>query len=100
MNVSALEVAEVPAFVVTVTLTGPTVLPAGSVAMMEVAERTVKAVAGNEPNATAVAPVRFVPVMVTGVPPVAGPASGLTPEMMGTGEEDCVRSTSFPPSPR
>ena len=46
--------------------------------MICVAELTVKPVAAAVPNLTAVAPVRFVPVMVTLVPPVVGPVVGLT----------------------
>ena len=44
--------------------------------MIEVGEMTVKAVAAVAPKLTAVAPVKPVPVMVTVVPPVAGPGSG------------------------
>jgi len=43
---------------------------------MEVAELTVKPVALFAPNLTAVAPVKLVPVMVTDVPPAAGPDIG------------------------
>ena len=50
--------------------------PAGEVAVIEVAELTVKLVALVVPNFTAVAPVRFVPVIVTAVPPGAGPDVG------------------------
>jgi hypothetical protein len=42
---------------------------AGAVAVMDVAEFTVKDVACVPPKFTAVAPVRFVPVMVTVVAP-------------------------------
>ena len=70
-----------PAGVVTVTLTVP--LPAGEVALMEVAELTVKVEAGVLPNLTDVAPVRFVPVMVTAVPPAAGPELGEMPVIAG-----------------
>ena len=73
-----------PPGVVTVTSTVP--LPAGEVAVIEVAEsdrhvgrrRSV-------PKSTAVAPVRLVPVMVTPVPPPAGPEVGLTPVTVGAG---------------
>jgi hypothetical protein len=51
-------------------------VPAGDVAVIEVAELTVKVVALVAPNFTAVAPVNAVPVMVTDVPPVAGPDVG------------------------
>src|ERR1700733_2370043 len=56
---------------------------AGEVAVIVVALLTLKAVALVEPNCTAVAPVRFVPVIVTVVPPAAGPDVGLTPVTVG-----------------
>jgi hypothetical protein len=62
--------------VVTVTSTVPD--PAGDLAVIAVAEFTVKVVALLGPNATAVASVRLVPRMVTEVPPVPGPALGFT----------------------
>ncbi|PIT03973.1 hypothetical protein TSA1_26775 [Bradyrhizobium nitroreducens] len=74
MNWSAAEVADVPPAVVTVISTVP--VPAGDVAVIEVAELTVKPVAAVAPNVTALAPERFVPVMTTVVPPVCGPAVG------------------------
>jgi hypothetical protein len=51
-------------------------VPAGEVAVIEVAELTVKAIALTAPNLTAVTVVNPVPVMVTDVPPTAGPAFG------------------------
>jgi hypothetical protein len=51
---------------------------AGDVAVIDVALLTVKVVAAVAPKSTAVAPVKFVPVMVTDVPPAAGPLLGLT----------------------
>jgi hypothetical protein len=74
---SAAEVAEVPPGVVTVTSIVP-VLPAGEVAVTEVALLTTTPVAALAPKWTAVAPVREVPVMVTLVPPATGPAPGAT----------------------
>ena len=71
MNWSAAVVALVPKDVVTATFTVPA--PAGDVAVMEVALLTVNDVAFAAPNFTAVAPVKFVPVRVTDVPPAAGP---------------------------
>ena len=44
--------------------------------MIGVAELTVKPVAAVAPNVTAVAPVKLVPVIVTVVPPAAGPDVG------------------------
>ena len=58
----------------TVTSTVP--VPAGEVAVIEVAELTVKAVAFVAPNFTAVAPVKLVPMTVTDVPPASGPPVG------------------------
>jgi hypothetical protein len=72
----------VPFEVVTVT----SVLPAdpdGDVAVIEVAERTLTEVALAEPNLTAEAPRKPVPVMVTGVPPANGPTPGLTAVTVG-----------------
>ena len=51
-------------------------VPAGEVAVIDVAELTVKPVAAVAPNLTAVAPVKPVPVIVTLVPPAVGPAVG------------------------
>ncbi len=51
-------------------------VPAGDVAVIDVAELTVKPVALVAPNLTAVAPVKLVPVIVTVVPPPAGPDVG------------------------
>jgi hypothetical protein len=98
------EIALVPPAVVTVTSTVPAD-PAGELAVIEVAELTVKLVALLEPsstalaatkfvtevpevtvklvallepNLTAVAALRLVPVIVTEVPPAVGPELGLT----------------------
>jgi hypothetical protein len=64
----------VPPAVVTLISTVP--VPAGEVAVICVAELTVKPVADVPPNTTAVAPDKLVPVMITVVPPVCGPAVG------------------------
>src|SRR5205807_793103 len=56
-----------------VTLIGPLEAPAGTVAWIAVAELTVK-LAPVAPNCTAVAPVKFVPLIVTLVP--VGPLLG------------------------
>jgi len=58
----------------TVTSTIP--LPAGEVAVIDVALVTENEVAVVAPNLTAVAPVKLLPLMVTDVPPVAGPLFG------------------------
>jgi len=47
-------------------------LPVGVVAVIDVALFTVKLVAFVAPNFTAVAPVKFVPVIATLVPPALG----------------------------
>jgi len=74
VNWSAADVAEVPPVVVTLISTVP--VPAGEVAVIWVAELTVKAVAAVPPKFTAVAPVKLVPVMTTLVPPASGPDVG------------------------
>ena len=51
-------------------------LPAGAVAVICVALLTVKPVAAVAPKVTATAPEKLVPVMMTVVPPVAGPEVG------------------------
>ena len=79
---SAGEVTEVPPGVVTVTSTVPA-LPAGAVAVTEVADLTVNEAAAVAPKLTAEALVRLVPVMVTVVPPAVGPALGLTEVSVG-----------------
>ena len=67
--------ADVPVGPVTVTSTMPT--PAGLVAVICVSELTVNDVATVLPNFTAVAPVKFPPVMTTWVPPLGVPCTGL-----------------------
>ena len=74
MNWSTSLLALVPLEFVTVTSTVP--LPAGEVAVIDVALLTVNEVAAVPPNRTAVAPVKLLPVMVTGVAPAAGPLFG------------------------
>lgn len=46
--------------------------------MIEVADFTMKLGALEEPNLTTVAPVKFVPVILTTVPPCVGPLFGRT----------------------
>jgi hypothetical protein len=77
VNWSAVLVALVPADVVTVMSTFPA-LPAGEVAVIEVALATVNEAAAVAPNLTAEAPVKLVPVTVTLVPPAVVPELGLT----------------------
>ncbi len=56
----------------------------GETATMLVAELALKLVAGVPANVTAVAPVKFVPVIVTVVPPLVLPEVGLTAVTVGT----------------
>ncbi len=72
----------VPPVVVTETLTVPAD-PEGVVAVICVALSTVKEAASVEPNLTAVAPVKLVPVITTEVPPAVGPEVGEIPEIVG-----------------
>lgn len=66
--------ADTPPGVVTRMSTTP--VPAGDVAVIVVAETTLKLLAAVAPNATAVAPVKLLPVIVTTVPPGALPEVG------------------------
>ena len=67
---------------VTVTVAAPAT-PAGEVAVIEVAELTTTFDAAFAPNFTAVAPVKFVPAIVTDVPPATGPLVGLSDVTVG-----------------
>ncbi|CAB4889575.1 unannotated protein [freshwater metagenome] len=74
---------DVPFVVVAVTCAAPAV-PAGAVAVMEVAETKVTLVAAFAPNFTVVAPdTNPVPVIVTTVPPAAVPLVGLSAVTVG-----------------
>src|SRR5436309_5452913 len=64
-----------------VTLSGPVVAPAGTVAWIAVVDVTVKVVALVPLNRTAVTPVKFVPLMVTFAP--TGPLGGEKLVMVG-----------------
>ncbi len=75
MKWSAAEVALVPTGLVTVTSTVPAAR-GGETAVTSVELTTVKLVAAVVRKATEVAPVKLVPVIVTTVPPVMGPAVG------------------------
>jgi hypothetical protein len=74
VNSAASRLADVPPAVVTFRLT--VLVPAGAVTVMVVAV-SVRMVAVLAPKCTDVAPSRFVPVMVTTVPPAAGPDVGV-----------------------
>ena len=81
-NLSLLDVADVPNGVVTVRSTVPAPL-CGAVTVIELVELTVTPVPEVPPNDTCEAPMKFVPVTVTTVPPASGPDLGLTPEIEG-----------------
>jgi hypothetical protein len=61
----------------------PVPTAAGDCALIELGPVTLKLVAGVEPKRTAVAPVKFVPVIVTAVPPAVEPDEGLTALTLG-----------------
>ena len=82
MNWSALVMAEVPPAVVTVMFTVPE--PAGLVAVIRVLESAVIEPPA-PPKLTPVAPDRFVPVIVTEVPPAVGALAGEIPRTTGAG---------------
>ena len=73
----------VPTGVLTVTGTVP--VPAGDTAVIDVGETTLTPEAPAEPNLTAVASPRLVPVIVTVVPPASGPSPGATFVTVGNG---------------
>jgi hypothetical protein len=64
-------------FTVTVTVTAPA-LPAGVVAVICVALTTTTLVAAVAPNVTVAPAAKFVPVIVTAVPPAVDPLFGDT----------------------
>src|SRR5262249_39370049 len=70
-------------------------VPGGDTAVIELGELTVKLVALAEPKLTAVAPLSSLPVIVTEVPPAAGPALGLVPLTAG----EAAVKTQAAPSP-
>jgi hypothetical protein len=67
---------------VTVTVTSPA-LPAGVVAVIDVLLTTTTFVAAVAPNFTVAPVAKFVPVIVTAVPPATTPLFGLTPLTVG-----------------
>ena len=73
-----------PPGVVTVTSTVPAD-SAGEVMEIEVGEFTTRPVPALVPKSTVVAPVKPVPVSITGVPPPVEPLLGLTPVTVGAG---------------
>jgi hypothetical protein len=73
-----------PSGLVTVTLTAPAAW-AGVVAVIVVLLTTLTLVAALPPKLTVALAAKFVPVIVTAVPPVAGPEVGDTLLMVGAG---------------
>ena len=73
-----------PDGVVTRTLAVPAV-PAGVVAVIDVALTTTRLVTVAPPMVTLVAPVKLVPVIVTAVPPRVVPLGGLIAVTVGAG---------------
>jgi hypothetical protein len=67
----------------TATVTAPAAW-AGVVAVMVVLFTTVTPVAAVPPNVTVAPAAKFVPVIVTAVPPAGGPLLGLTLVTVGT----------------
>src|SRR5450759_5373907 len=90
---SAATIGLVPSGVVTVTSTVPA--PGGEIAVIELSESTVKLDALVEPNLTTVAPVNLAPVMVTEVPPVAGPVVGVNAVIVGIAIAELTRLVKF-----
>jgi hypothetical protein len=83
----------VPLGVVTVTFFSPTV-PAGTVAVTVRSSTTATLVAATPPMATAVAPVRVVPLSVIVMPPEMSDDGGSTAASVGAGFID--RATRTP----
>ena len=71
-----------PPPVVTIMPTAPT-LRAGVIQVIVLLFTTLREVADNPPNVTNVAPVKFVPVIVTLVPPSILPDDGKMPVICG-----------------
>ena len=71
-----------PPELVTVTVTAPA-LPAGVVAVIDVLFTTTTLVADALPNFTVAPLAKFVPVIVTAVPPATGPLFGDTLLIVG-----------------
>src|SRR2546426_6635381 len=76
-----------------VTLSGPVVAPAGTVAWIAVSELTVK-LALTPLKVTAVAPVKFVPLSVALLP--TGPLPGVKPVSVGAGGAPAAAPPSHP----
>jgi hypothetical protein len=92
MNVTPLLVAAV---VSTVTALAP--IPIGEVAVTELSELTVKAVAAVAPKYTSRALIKPAPVMATTVPPIVGPAVGVMEPITGAGWKLKLSKLFVPP---
>ena len=75
-----------PPGLVAVTVAAPGT-PAGAVAVIDVPLTTTTLVAATPPNVTVAPATKFVPVMVTAVPPAVVPLAGVTLLTVGTGPE-------------
>jgi hypothetical protein len=95
LTVKFVELVAVPDGVVTVIL--PVVAPAGTAAVIFVAEFTVNDDAAVPLNFTAVAPERFAPLIVTAVP--TGPLAGLNEPIVGAGASVTVNAVELVPVP-
>ncbi len=84
VNRSPAPAAEVPDPFVAVMSTVVFTVPAGAVAVIDVAEFTVKLVAFVTPNFTAVIAEKLVPAIATDVPPPGTPATGVTDVTVGS----------------
>ena len=74
-----------------VTLTLPVVAPAGTFAVIELFEFTVKVVWSAPPNSTSVAPWKWFPEISTEVP--TGPHAGVNPSTVGAGAAEAIGAT-------
>jgi hypothetical protein len=74
-----------------VTLTLPVVAPAGTFAVIELFEFTVKVVWSAPPNSTSVAPVKWFPEISTEVP--TEPHVGVNPSTVGAGAAEAIGAT-------
>lgn len=78
------------------TVTSTTPLPAGATAVIDLALLMAKDAALVAPNFTAVAPVKSMPVIVTAVPPAAGPLFGEIEITEGAGT--CAKALRLVPA--
>ena len=74
---------DVPLAAVTVTFLAPPFVTAGVVQVMVVVEVTLTLLHARPPKLTVAGETKFVPVIVTEVPPVVGPPTGEMAETVG-----------------